>query len=145
VKNIFIFCVAALLSLFFIGAASADSTVEVKQALINAAHYWNKGNVDEYVKIYDESPHTIYITHTITRGFSQIKKNLAQRFPTTSNMGRLSFNKLQFETLSSQYVLAIGQYRLARPKKYGGDAIGYFSCIFKHTATGWKITVDHSS
>lgn len=144
-KNIFVLCFVALLYLYSMGSASADPALEVKQALTNAAKYWNEGNVNKYVKIYDHSSHTVYITHTIIHGFDQIKQNLVQRFPTSSNMGRLSFSKLQLKILSSQYVLAIGQYQLLRPKKYGGNAAGYFSCLFKHTAAGWKIIVDHTS
>lgn len=137
--------VLGMVGCLFLSSVFADTVSEIKQVFDTAMQDWNQGNMDAYIKIYAPSPDTIYVTHTIIHGFDAIKRNVVQRYTTAAKRGKLSFHQLEVKTLSPEYAMAIGQYQLVRSKAVGGNASGYFSCLFKHTKKGWKIIVDHSS
>ena len=60
-------------------------------------------------------------------------------------MGTLRFSDLEIQMLDANYASVIGRFHLDRGKEAGGEAAGIFTLLFKHTAQGWKVILDHTS
>jgi ketosteroid isomerase-like protein len=66
-------------------------------------------------------------------------------YDTPDKMGRLEFSDLQVRVLEEQIAVVTGRFKLTRSAAAGGDASGIFSLVWKKTAQGWKIVLDHSA
>lgn len=79
---------------------------------MTATQRWNEGNLEQYLKTYHNSPDTLYITHSLVHGYSQIRENLIHRFPNSKAMGKLTLFPYRIDRLSQDYVLVVGRYYL---------------------------------
>ena len=115
------------------------SVIEAQQAA------WNRGDVEGFMAGYDASNATTFVGATITRGYRQVLDNYHRRYPTKAKMGQLAFSELEVKPLGANYASVIGKWRLVRPADAGGDVGGFFTLLFHHTDSGWKIILDHTS
>lgn len=106
---------------------------------------WNNGDIAAFVAGYKNSPDTIFMGQTVTRGYETILEHYHQSYPDASAMGRLSFSHLEPHLLDENHGTLVGSYRLERSKKAGGDVEGLFSLVMEKTADGWKIILDHTT
>ncbi len=106
---------------------------------------WNRGDVDAFMSGYEASDATTFVGATITRGYRQVLENYRRRYPTKEKMGQLTFSDIEVTPLGAGFASVIGKFHLARTAEAGGPAGGIFTLVFRKTASGWKIILDHTS
>ncbi|MGI8597935.1 MAG: DUF4440 domain-containing protein, partial [Chitinophagaceae bacterium] len=74
--------------------------------------------------------------------WQQTLDNYKKNYPSPDAMGKLSFDIIKVDKLSSKYYSVIGKWMLVRSI---GDVSGHFSLLFKKINGQWKIVSDHSS
>lgn len=135
-------------------AASSRAQVEqvstppetgIRQLLGQQTADWNRGDVDAFMKVYENSPATTFIGQTVEYGYNTILERYKKLYGTPAAMGKLTFSHLAIRILDANYAVATGNFHLERAAAGGGNANGIFSLIFKQTPQGWKIILDHTS
>ena len=134
--------VVLLVSLRLFGAAAEQ---DVRRVLDDQVTAWNRGDVRAFMDGYDNSPSTAFVGTTITKGHAQVLANYLKRYPTKEKMGTLKFTNLEIRPLGGDYASVVGRWHLMRTNVAGGDVGGIFTLLFRKTAQGWKIILDHTS
>ena len=124
---------------------ATQQELDVVKVLLKQEAAWNKGDIDKFAEGYKDSPDTLFITRTVSRGHTGMLAEYHQNYPTRAAMGTLAFSELEVHRLDDNFAVCLGKYHLERSKKDGGAAEGIFSLIFEKTAEGWKIVVDHTT
>jgi ketosteroid isomerase-like protein len=124
---------------------ATQQELDVVKVLLKQEAAWNKGDIDGFAEGYKDSPDTLFINRTISRGFDGMRAEYHQNYPTRASMGTLVFSELEVHRLDDTFALCLGKYHLDRSKKDGGSAEGLFTLIFEKTEDGWKIVVDHTT
>ncbi|WP_263382971.1 YybH family protein [Granulicella arctica] len=124
---------------------ATQQELDVVKVLIKQENAWNKGDINKFTEAYKDSPDTLFISRTLSRGYTGMIAEYHQNYPTRASMGTLSFSELEVHRLDDNFAVCIGKYHLERGKKDGGNAEGLFSLVFEKTAEGWKIVVDHTT
>jgi uncharacterized protein (TIGR02246 family) len=106
---------------------------------------WNRGDVDAFMKAYEDAPTTTFVGKTVEYGYSTIRERYKRIYPTPAGMGKLTFTHLAIRVLDSNYAVATGNFHLERTAAGGGNADGIFSLLLKKDPQGWKIILDHSN
>jgi uncharacterized protein (TIGR02246 family) len=106
---------------------------------------WNAGDVDAFMSGYAASDATTFVGGTITRGYRQVLENYRHLYPTKEKMGRLTFSAIEVTPLGAEFASVIGRFHLDRTAEAGGPANGIFTLLFRKTARGWRIILDHTS
>ena len=47
--------------------------------------------------------------------------------------------------MGKDFAYVIGRWQLVRDKEGGGNVSGVYSLVFRRTAIGWKIVLDHTN
>ena len=128
-------------------APMSKDAVAITSVLTTSAKAWAKGDLDGFMRSYEESPRTTYIKGTeVVHGFAAVRALYAPRLTgPTANPGVLTVEVNEVEPLGPDYALTIGHFRLTRPASAGGEASGIFTLIFHKSAAGWRIVSDHTS
>jgi ketosteroid isomerase-like protein len=145
--------VAALIGIGLLSAptlvkvrAQSQSTEDAVRGVLTAQQTaWNAGDVVAFMSGYQSSDATTFVGATITRGFRQVLENYRRRYPTKEKMGRLTFSAIEVTPLGAEFASVIGRFHLDRTAEAGGAANGIFTLLFRKTASGWKIILDHTS
>jgi ketosteroid isomerase-like protein len=125
---------------------AADSQEQaMRHVLSDQVQAWNRGDIDAFMAGYDNSPETTFIGKTVRHGYQDVLRGYHERYPTREKMGTLAFADLVVKLLGRNYASVTGVFQLKRTAPAGGDASGVFSLLFRHTAAGWKIFLDHTS
>jgi ketosteroid isomerase-like protein len=124
---------------------ASRTELDIIKVILAQEKAWNRGDLDEYAKGYKDSPQTLIIGHSVTKGYAQLLNDYRHNYPTAASMGNLGFSELEVTPLSDTFAVCVGKYHLDRSKKEGGPADGMFSLIFEKTDQGWKIVVDHTT
>src|ERR1700677_5182680 len=106
---------------------------------------WNRGDVDAFMKSYEDSPDTTFVGQTVQYGYATIRDRYQKLYSSPAAMGKLTFTHLAIRVLDSGYAVATGNFHLERTAAGGGNAEGIFSLLLKREAQGWKIILDHSN
>jgi uncharacterized protein (TIGR02246 family) len=106
---------------------------------------WNRGDVDAFMKSYEDSPETTFVGETVQYGYATIRDRYRKLYASPAAMGKLTFTHLAIRTLESGYAIATGNFHLERTPAGGGNADGIFSLLLKQEPQGWKIILDHSN
>jgi uncharacterized protein (TIGR02246 family) len=117
----------------------------IRQLLADQTKAWNKGDVDTFMKSYEDSPNTTFVGQTVEYGYATIRQRYARIYPTPAGMGKLTFSNLAIRPLDQSYAVATGNFHLERTPAGGGNADGIFSLVLKQEPQGWKIILDHSN
>jgi ketosteroid isomerase-like protein len=135
-----------LVLLLAASAAAAPSSEEAIRGVLNdQAQAWNRADIDAFMTGYEDSPKTVFIGKTIERGYEAVRRRYHERYPTPEKMGKLTFSDLSVDLLGADYASVTGAFQLVRATAAGGNASGVFSLLFRRTASGWKIVLDHTS
>ena len=138
--------VLALLSaLVSISAQPTPADRAIRRVLDQQQAAWNRGDVEAFMSGYQASDATTFVGSTITRGYRQVLENYHRRYPTKEKMGQLTFSEIEITPLGAEYASVIGKWHLDRPHEAGGNVGGIFTLLFRKTAAGWKIILDHTS
>jgi uncharacterized protein (TIGR02246 family) len=106
---------------------------------------WNRGDVDAFMKAYEDAPTTTFVGKTVEYGYATIRERYKRIYPSPAGMGKLTFSHLAIRELDPSYAVATGNFHLERTAAGGGNADGIFSLVLKKDPQGWKIIVDHSN
>jgi uncharacterized protein (TIGR02246 family) len=106
---------------------------------------WNRGDVDAFMKAYEDAPTTTFVGKTVEYGYATIRDRYKRIYPTPAGMGKLTFTHLAIRVLDPNYAIATGNFHLQRTAAGGGNADGIFSLLLKKDPQGWKIILDHSN
>lgn len=135
--------------LTFASCASAQAADEDKAAINKVLHdqemAWNKGDVEDFMHGYKNSPDTTFIGKTIAHGYQPILKRYKSAYANSDAMGRLAFSELDVRMLGPDHAVVVGKYHLTRTAAGGGDASGIYSLILEREPEGWRIIVDHTT
>jgi ketosteroid isomerase-like protein len=119
--------------------------LDVVKVILAQEKAWNAGDIESYVRGYKDSPDTLFVGKTVSKGYKQIMEDYKRNYSTRGAMGTLTFSGLDPHQLSDTYAVCIGNYHLDRSKKDGGPADGMFSLVLEKTGDGWKIVLDHTT
>ena len=144
----------ALAILFLIAcAAHAQSSGEaaIRSAITAQVEAWNHGDIDSFMKTYEDSPDTTFIGLNLRKGYQNILARYKKAYSSSAQMGKLSFTDLDVRLLPStcgqpEIALVTGRFHLDRTEK--GEATkddGIFSLVWRKGPQGWKIILDHTS
>jgi ketosteroid isomerase-like protein len=136
-------CLALLALENMLCAQSAEQLI--RRELQRQVDCWNRGDIKGFMEGYEDSPETLFVGKTITRGHAQVLANYIQRYPSKQHMGTTTFSDIEVRMLGSDYATVLGRWKLERPRENGGPTGGIFTLIFRKTAKGWKIIQDHTS
>jgi uncharacterized protein (TIGR02246 family) len=117
----------------------------IRQLLDQQAADWNRGDVEAFMKAYEDSPATTFVGQKVEYGYGAILERYKRVYATPAAMGKLTFSNLAIRVLDSNYATATGNFHLERTAAGGGNADGIFSLLLKNDPTGWKIILDHSN
>ena len=106
---------------------------------------WNRGDVEDFMKGYEDSPTTTFVGQTVQYGYATILERYRKLYTTPAAMGKLTFSHLAIRVLDADYAVATGNFHLERTTSGGGNADGIFSLLFKRDSSGWKIILDHTT
>ena len=136
---------AALWCYVGISAPSVDSTVEIRDLLLNQQTDWNRGDLDAFTKGYWNSPELVFYSGgEISRGYVSMRERYQRRYQSDGKeMGSLAFSGIEVELLGGDSALARGRWQLSFSD--GKTAGGLFSLILRKFPEGWRIVHDHSS
>ncbi len=116
----------------------------VAELLAQSASAWNRGDLDAFMKTYEDSPQTQYVSSTkIVHGYAAIRARYAGHYQ-PGHMGTLSISDLAVRPLGADYAVATARWHLARPAAKGGNVSGLFSLVLHRNSEGWHIITDHT-
>lgn len=129
------------------GRVTDSARAAVTQALVASADAWSRGDLDGFMRLYEDGPDTRYVKRDdVISGYRAIRDMYQARFGAApGGLGRLSLEVIDFTPLGENYALATGRYQLARDQAQGGAAKGIFTLVFHRSPVGWRIISDHSS
>jgi uncharacterized protein (TIGR02246 family) len=136
-----------LLTLTLASSSRAQTTPEaaIRHLLDQQTTDWNRGDVDAFMKGYEDSPNTTFVGQTVQYGYATIRDRYKKLYTTPAAMGKLTFSHLAIRVLDANYATATGNFHLERTPTGGGNADGIFSLLLKKETPGWKIILDHSN
>ncbi len=117
----------------------------IRQVLTDQQAAWNRGDIDTFMRGYDNSSQTTFIGKTIAYGYQPILERYEKTYATRAAMGTLTFSDVTVKMLDRDYAVVTGFYHLVRTTNGGGNANGVYSLIFARKPKGWRIILDHSS
>jgi|SRR5579859_6133916 len=139
------FALLIFLALISLRAQSQLGEDAVRAVLKSQQAAWNRGDVAAFMSGYEASDATTFVGTAITRGYRQVLENYRRRYPTKEKMGQLTFSAIEVAPLGAEFASVIGKFHLDRTAEAGGPASGVFTLLFRKTASGWKIILDHTS
>lgn len=123
-------------------AQTADEKA-IRKILEDQIFYWNKGDLDNFVKGYWNNDSVMFIGSLgVVYGYQNTLQRYKTTYSDTAQMGKLAFTILHLNRLSPEYYFVTGKWVL---KRTVGDAVGHFTLLFRKIRGEWKIIADHSS
>ncbi len=112
---------------------------------------WNRGDIDGFMRGYEDPPETTFIGSTIAHGYEPILERYRKAYADKTQMGTLRFGELSVRLLPTsagvvEYAVVTGRFHLERTA-HGAAAKddGIFSLVWRKGPQGWKILLDHTS
>ena|SRR5215469_4506522 len=133
------------------GAHSSADESAIREVLAAQAAAWNRGDVDDFMKAYEDSPETTFVGKTVNKGYRPIVQRYKDGYKTQAQMGTLTYSDVDVRMLpgacgKAEIALVTGKFHLQRSEK--GTASkdeGIFSLVWRKNKDGWKIVLDHTS
>ncbi|HZY37860.1 MAG TPA: nuclear transport factor 2 family protein [Mucilaginibacter sp.] len=114
---------------------------EIAAAMQNSANQWNRGDLPDFMLMYDPSATMMMPGGTV--GLDSIRSlYLHKYFKGDMPKQNLRYTDMKIRLLGDNYALLTGAFTL-----YGNglpERSGRYSLVMVHTKTGWKILHDHS-
>ena len=131
-------------------ADGAAISAEIRELLTAATQAWNRGELDEYLRIYTDDPSLTYIgpDGEMRRGKGAVRDRLQEAyFPATGEADDLSLDELEVKPTGPGLAVVTGRYTTYEP---GFDSQpvtgqGWFSLVLRLEVGGWRVTHQHSS
>jgi uncharacterized protein (TIGR02246 family) len=134
-----------LASLIAVTLFAADETAAVRKILEEQAAAWNRGDLEEFVRTYENSPAITFVGKDVERGYAQVLARYQRNYGTPEKRGKLVFEQIEVRLLGKDHALVLGRFVLTRTAAGGGDASGRFTLVARKQGGTWKIIHDHTS
>jgi len=129
---------------------SADESA-IRASIAKQAAAWNRGDIPDFMKAYEDSPETTFIGTSLRKGYQPILERYQKSYSNPAQMGMLTFTDVEVRLLpvscgKTELAVVTGRFHLQRSEK--GDATkddGIFSLVWRKGPHGWKILLDHTS
>ena len=135
-----------ILILFFAAMdyAWGGAQEEIRMMLEEQDAAWNRGDLDGFMKPYDNTSELVFIgSQGPVRSSKTMKEGYEARYKTgKSDFGKLTFSQLEIEELGPDLARAWGKWLVEQDQK---KLSGWFSLILRKKPEGWRIIHDHSS
>ena len=132
-----------LLSFLFSVSAQNKDEQSIRSILKSQTIEWNKGNIDAFMEGYWKNDSLMFIGQSgVTYGYNNTLKNYKKNYPDDATMGKLNFNIIKVQPLSSDTYFVLGKWMLSRSI---GNISGHYTLIFRKINQQWVIVSDHSS
>jgi uncharacterized protein (TIGR02246 family) len=141
----FLLVLAVLLAQSPMAGSQEARAAAIKQAIQEQADAWNRGDVESFMKSYNNAPDTTFIGKTVQQGYAPILERYKKAYPNKDAMGTLDFSAITVRDLGADYAVVTGRFHLTRNAAGGGDTSGIFSLVWEKTPDGWRIILDHTS
>lgn len=130
-----------------ISACSRNDKAAPESAILAAMQKqetaWNAGDIHTFMETYWQHDSLLFVGSAgPVYGWQNTLDRYLNTYPDTATMGKLKFNILQINRLSSNNYFVMGKWKLTRTI---GDASGHFTLLFEKINNEWLIIVDHSS
>src|SRR2546423_14301770 len=124
-------------------SATNDPATEIRAVMTAQVAAWNRGDIDGFMDGYARSSTTEFVSgDKITRGWQTVRDNYLKKYSSREKMGTLTFSEIRVTPLNSQAAIVLGRWQLARKND---KPHGIFTLLFRRTAAGWRIVLDHTS
>ena len=132
-----------LLSFLFSVSAQNKDEQAILFILKSQTTEWNRGNIDAFMEGYWKNDSLMFIGKSgVTYGYNNTLKNYKKNYPDDATMGKLNFNIIKVQPLSSDTYFVLGKWMLSRSI---GNISGHYTLIFRKISQQWVIVSDHSS
>ena len=126
---------------------AASDRKEIMQILNQQAENWSNGNLDKFMEGYWKSDSLQFIKQErIVYGwqetFDNYKKTYSDSTQSVKDLGKLQFEILKINSLSSDAAFLTGKFSLEKDKRM---LIGIFTLVFRNIDGRWLIVYDHTS
>jgi hypothetical protein len=120
-----------------------DIQYDIRNVMFKQQEAWNKGDLKGFMQGYWKSDSLRFLGKDgVTQGWEASLKRYENAYPTPEKMGRLKFENLRIEVLSSEEAYVDGRWNLYRSL----DTLsGHFTLLWKRVDGQWVIVSDHSS
>jgi uncharacterized protein (TIGR02246 family) len=123
----------------------ADAATEIRAVLQQQQEAWNRGDLVEFVKSYEESPEITFVGKDVARGYAGVLARYQKSYPDKARMGKLTFSEVEARMLGADHALVLGRFALEREAAAGGPASGRYTLVAKRSGKSWKFIHDHTS
>ena len=132
-----------LLSFLFSVSAQNKDEQAILFILKSQTTEWNRGNIDAFMEGYWKNDSLMFIGKSgVTYGYNNTLKNYKKNYPDDATMGKLNYNIIKVQPLSSDTYFVLGKWMLTRSI---GNIGGHYTLIFRKINQQWVIVSDHSS
>ena len=130
---------------FAFGQNADQDKAAINKLLQDQEAAWNKGDIEDFMRGYQDSPDTTFIGKTVQHGYRPILERYRTAYATPDAMGKLTFSELDIRMLGPDHAVVVGKFHLTRNAAGGGDSSGNYSLILEREREGWRIILDHTS
>lgn len=138
--------ISGVIILITIGCSApskSDTQYIINELMKKQEVCWSSGDLKCFMEPYWYSDSLKFIgSKGLTYGWQKTLENYKRSYPSSADMGKLTFTNLYIEQLSKDYVSVIGKWHLERSM---GNLEGHYSLLWKRMGGQWKIISDHSS
>ena len=139
--------------LFLLGSCARvpdeDVVREVKAVLEAQAAAWNRGDVDGFMRGYDEDDRIVFTSGAkIRRGYRTTRDHFRRTYGgRPEKMGRLEFADLEVHPVGSDGAWVLGRWRLRGVGQGEGrqEPGGVFTLVLERREEGLRVVMDHTS
>lgn len=125
------------------GLYAQSDEQSIKQLITKQQNAWNNGDLRTFMQGYWESDSLMFVGKSgVTYGYKKTLENYQQGYPDTAAMGKLTFDFIEFKSLSKEYYFVTGMWHL---KRTIGNLDGAFTLLLRKIRNRWVIVKDHSS
>lgn len=131
--------------LLLLSCSTSNPDPEIRAVLNTQMAAWNRGDIPAYMQGYENSAQTLFVGKDVRRGYETVLERYRERYPTSAQMGHLSFADIEVHPLDRDHAWVLGHWSLSRSPEAGGNVGGWYTLLFHRTPSGWKIILDHTS
>jgi hypothetical protein len=123
--------------------SNSEAEAEIKAVMAMQEKAWSDGDVHQFMEGYWKSENLSFVGKSgINNGWQTTLDNYIKGYPTKDAMGKLTFEILEMNRISTDAYHMIGRYTLVRNDD---KPTGLFTLIWKNINGKWLIVSDHTS